>query len=154
VNNKRFYRTFILFKNIHILQIQFNTHSNIIRPTPRNMKETTYDRKKKKINKELNKVKESDIKYWRHLQVGWSLMQCVMPKYCWQMSFSPICRNTMSHSGSKFFTTWRSKCFNEYWRHQSSWQKTTYFNRDGVHLNDDGHFKLFCSIRMSAKLYL
>ena len=40
--------------------------SNIIRPTPRNMKETTYDRKKKKINKELNKVKESDIKYWRH----------------------------------------------------------------------------------------
>jgi hypothetical protein len=33
--------------------------SNIIRPTPRNMKETTYDRNKKKINKELNKVKES-----------------------------------------------------------------------------------------------
>lgn len=28
VNNKRFYRTFILFKNIHILQIQFNTHTN------------------------------------------------------------------------------------------------------------------------------
>jgi hypothetical protein len=56
--------------------------SNIIRPTPRNMKETTYDRKKKKINKELNKVKESDIKYWRH---------------------------------------------------QSLWQKTKYFDRDGVH---------------------
>jgi hypothetical protein len=54
--------------------------SNIIRPTPRNMKETTYDRKKKKINKELNKVKESGIKYWRH---------------------------------------------------QSSWQKTKYFDRDG-----------------------
>jgi hypothetical protein len=35
-------------------------------------------------------------------------------EYCWQMSFSPICRNTMSHSGSKFFTTWRSKCFNEW----------------------------------------
>lgn len=28
MNNKRFYRTFILFKNIHILQIQFNTHTN------------------------------------------------------------------------------------------------------------------------------
>jgi hypothetical protein len=55
------------------------------------MKETTYDKKKKKINKELNKVKESGIKYWRH---------------------------------------------------QSSWQKPKYFNRDGVHLNDDGHFKL------------
>jgi hypothetical protein len=51
------------------------------------MKETTYDRNKKKINKELNKVKESGIKYWRH---------------------------------------------------QSSWQKPKYFNRDGVHLNDDG----------------
>jgi lysophospholipase L1-like esterase len=70
--------------------------SNIIRPTPRNIKETTYDRKKKKINKELNKVKESDIKYWRH---------------------------------------------------QNSWQKPKYFDRDGVHLNDDGHFKYFCSIR-------
>jgi hypothetical protein len=43
--------------------------SNIIRPTPRNMKETTYDRKKKKINKELNKVKENDIKYWRHQNI-------------------------------------------------------------------------------------
>jgi hypothetical protein len=77
--------------------------SNIIRPTPRNMKETTYDRKKKKINKELNKVKESGIKYWRH---------------------------------------------------QRSWQKTKYFDRDGVHLNDDGHFKFVCSIRMCVKLYL
>ena len=28
MNNKRFYRTFILFKNIHISQIQFNTHTN------------------------------------------------------------------------------------------------------------------------------
>ena len=28
VNNKRFYRTFIPFKNIHVLQIQFNTHTN------------------------------------------------------------------------------------------------------------------------------
>jgi hypothetical protein len=34
------------------------------------MKETTYDKKKKKINKELNKVKESGIKYWRH-QSSW-----------------------------------------------------------------------------------
>jgi hypothetical protein len=67
------------------------------------MKETTYDRKKKKINKELNKVKESDIKYWRH---------------------------------------------------QSSWQKLKYFDRDSVHLNDDGHFKCVCSIRMCVKLYL
>jgi hypothetical protein len=49
--------------------------SNIIRPTPRNMKETTY----------ADAVCDAE--------------------YCWQMSFSPICRNTMSHSGSKFFTT-------------------------------------------------
>jgi hypothetical protein len=76
---------------------------NIIPPTPRNMKETTYDRKKKKINKELNQVKESGIKYWRH---------------------------------------------------QSSWQKPKYFDRDGVHLNDDGHFNCFCSIRMCVKLNL
>jgi hypothetical protein len=28
---------------------------------------------------------------------------------------------------------------NKYWRHQSSWQKLKYFDRDSVHLNDDGH---------------
>ena len=46
---------------------------------------------------------------------SWMISDAVCDaEYCWQMSFSPICRNTMSHSGSKFFTTWRSKCFNEW----------------------------------------
>jgi hypothetical protein len=42
----------------------------------------------------------------------------------------------------------------KYLRHQSSWQKPKYFDRDCVHLNDDGHFKFVCSIRMCVKLYL
>jgi lysophospholipase L1-like esterase len=42
----------------------------------------------------------------------------------------------------------------KYWRHPNSWQKSRFFHRDGVHLNDEGHFKFFCSIRMCIGSYL
>ena len=76
---------------------------NIIRPKPGQMKKNSYDKNKTKINKELSKVKERGIKYWRH---------------------------------------------------PNSWQKSRFFHWDGVHLNDEGHFKCFCSIRMCIGSYL